>query len=314
MVCTGMPFACRASRVASTAPKKHARMPRCAYCRDSISVCATASPARCGKSNGRRTACPFAERCERLDRRGEMLGARIVAQRQRIAGRCKMRQRRRHRRRGRGRPVGQHIAHLGHRIDREFRDTRVARHERGRARAVTRPTPSVSISSSRSSSASTRTIPRAGTPPYRARRRDRRGRCAMRAPACCGGARGRHELARGAHGIEFEQDRARAGIAREIVEHVARIDVGLAAERDDVRKAEAPCIGPAEHRVRQRVRLRHPRDAARSCRRPARRNARAVQATARRGCPARRYGARTASPPSACDRARCDRHRCAPRR
>ena len=75
-------------------------------------------------------------------------------------------------------------------------------------------------------------------------------------------ARGRHELARLLDRLDVEQDRARARVARQPVEHVAEIDVGMLAERDEVREADAAAARPVEHRGDERARLRDEGQAA----------------------------------------------------
>ncbi len=77
------------------------------------------------------------------------------------------------------------------------------------------------------------------------------------------GARGRHELARIAQVLDVEQDRAGGAIAGEVVEHVAEVDVGRIAERDEMREADAARVRPVQHPGHQRARLRDEGDPAR---------------------------------------------------
>ena len=60
------------------------------------------------------------------------------------------------------------------------------------------------------------------------------------------------------------------GVAREVVEQVAEVDVGALAERDHVREADAARLGPVEHRGDERARLRDEGDLRRAARRCAR--------------------------------------------
>lgn len=71
----------------------------------------------------------------------------------------------------------------------------------------------------------------------------------------CGGARRRHEFPRMRDRFDIEQDRARAPVQRQPVQHVAEIDVGHRAERDHVRKADLARVRPIEHGGRHRARL-----------------------------------------------------------
>ena len=73
----------------------------------------------------------------------------------------------------------------------------------------------------------------------------------------CRRARGRHELARRLDRLDVEQDRARARVGGQIVEHVAKIHVGMLAERHEMRKPDALRVGPVQHGRHQRARLRH---------------------------------------------------------
>ncbi len=70
------------------------------------------------------------------------------------------------------------------------------------------------------------------------------------------GPGGRHELARRLHRLHVEQDGAGARVAREVVEHVAEVDVGAAPERDHVREAHLPAPRPVEHGGDEAGRLR----------------------------------------------------------
>ena len=62
--------------------------------------------------------------------------------------------------------------------------------------------------------------------------------------------------------FDVEQDRVRLSVAREIVEHVAAVDIGAVAERDELRETDASRLRPIEHGGDQRARLRHERDLA----------------------------------------------------
>ena len=55
--------------------------------------------------------------------------------------------------------------------------------------------------------------------------------------------------------LDVEQDRARRAVEREVVEHVAEIDVAHVAERDDMREADAARRRPVEHGGGDRARL-----------------------------------------------------------
>ncbi len=77
-----------------------------------------------------------------------------------------------------------------------------------------------------------------------------------------GGAGGRHELAGVADRLDVEQDGAGFGVDRQVVEHVAEIDVAHVAQRHDMREANAPIDRPVEHRGDDRARLRHEGEAA----------------------------------------------------
>ncbi len=81
--------------------------------------------------------------------------------------------------------------------------------------------------------------------------------------AARGGARRRHEFAAVGDALDIEQDRACAGVGGEIVEHVAKIDVGHVAERNDMRKADAARCRPIEHRRDHGARLADEGDIAR---------------------------------------------------
>jgi hypothetical protein len=70
-------------------------------------------------------------------------------------------------------------------------------------------------------------------------------------------ARGRHELARRGDRFHVEQDGARLGVVGQPVEHVAEIDVGALAQRDEVREAHAAPARPVEQGRHQRAGLRH---------------------------------------------------------
>ena len=62
--------------------------------------------------------------------------------------------------------------------------------------------------------------------------------------------------------LDVKQDGARGWIGGEIVEHVAEIDIGHVAERDDMRKADAARCRPVEHRGDHRARLADKGDVA----------------------------------------------------
>ncbi len=70
-----------------------------------------------------------------------------------------------------------------------------------------------------------------------------------------GGARGRHEGAAILDGFDVEQDRARARVGGEEVEHLAEADVQAVAERDEVREADLLAQRPVEHHGADRVAL-----------------------------------------------------------
>ena len=91
-----------------------------------------------------------------------------------------------------------------------------------------------------------------------------------RGPGACGaasrldddhrlGARGDppggHEFARVRDALDVEQDRPRRRIERQIVEHVAEIDVAHVAERGDMREADVARRRPVEHGGGERPRL-----------------------------------------------------------
>ena len=60
-------------------------------------------------------------------------------------------------------------------------------------------------------------------------------------------ARRRHELARRLDRFDVEQDRPRVGVAGEMIEQVAEVDVGALAHRDQRREADPARLGPVEH-------------------------------------------------------------------
>ena len=60
------------------------------------------------------------------------------------------------------------------------------------------------------------------------------------------------------------------GVAGQVVEQVAEVDVGAVAQRDEVREADAARLGPVEHRGDQRARLRDEGELAGAARRCAR--------------------------------------------
>ena len=80
--------------------------------------------------------------------------------------------------------------------------------------------------------------------------------------AARGGARRRHEFAPVRDPLGIKQDRAGVRVGGEIVEHVAEIDIGHVAERDDMREADAARRRPIEHRGDHRARLADERDVA----------------------------------------------------
>ena len=69
------------------------------------------------------------------------------------------------------------------------------------------------------------------------------------------GARCRHEFAPVGDPLGIKQDRAGIRVGGEVVEHVAEIDIGHVAERDDMREADAARRRPVEHRGHHRARL-----------------------------------------------------------
>ena len=79
----------------------------------------------------------------------------------------------------------------------------------------------------------------------------------------CGGARGRHELARVTDRFDVQQYRARMPVAREVIEEIGEIDVQRVAERGDGRKADLAAHAPFDERGGDRGRLRHQCDVAR---------------------------------------------------
>ena len=104
----------------------------------------------------------------------------------------------------------------------------------------------------------------------RARMPGRHGRAFRLAPrlqhddglAARGRPRRRHEFARRLDVFHVQQDGGRVGIAGQVVEQVAEIDVVAAAERNELGKAHAMRVGPVEHARHQRARLRHEGDLA----------------------------------------------------
>jgi hypothetical protein len=131
---------------------------------------------------------------------------------------------------------------------------------------------SVSAAMKRSCSVSTRSMPGATDRSFedhvgageRARVR-RRGLQSIAGPAglddhhrlvSSRGASRRHELPRRLDRFDVEQDRARVRVAGEMVEQITEVDVGALAERDHVRKADAPRMCPVEDRGHQRSGLR----------------------------------------------------------
>ncbi len=107
------------------------------------------------------------------------------------------------------------------------------------------------------------------------------GKCYDRAQAG-GGAGGGEKQAGVAQLGDVEQDQAGAGIAREIIEQAAKADIGIAADADDMGKADAIGLGPIDHGAGDGGGLGQQRDAARGCR--ARREQR-IQADGRVGDP-----------------------------
>ena len=73
----------------------------------------------------------------------------------------------------------------------------------------------------------------------------------------------RHELARRLDRFDVQQDGAGLRVARQVVEQVAEVDIGVLAQRHEVRKADRACAGPVEHGGHQGTRLRHEREFAR---------------------------------------------------
>ena len=62
------------------------------------------------------------------------------------------------------------------------------------------------------------------------------------------GPRRGHELARVGDHLDVEQDRPGRGVVGQVVEHVAEVDVGHVAERDQVREADAARRSPSRAR------------------------------------------------------------------
>ena len=91
-------------------------------------------------------------------------------------------------------------------------------------------------------------------------------------------ARGRHELPRLVDRFDAQQDGARVGVAAQVVEHVAKVAIGVLAQRAAVRKADLPRLGPVQHGGDQRARLRDKRQLARP-----RRNVRKARVQPRAG-------------------------------
>ena len=91
-----------------------------------------------------------------------------------------------------------------------------------------------------------------------------RGARALGMPTCldhdhrlhtrCGPAR-RHELARAGNHLDVQQDRPGLGIAGEVVQHVAEVDIGHVAKRDQVREADAARRRPVDRGGHYRARL-----------------------------------------------------------
>ena len=79
------------------------------------------------------------------------------------------------------------------------------------------------------------------------------------------GACRRHELAWRFDRLDVKQDGARVRVARQVVEQVAEVDVGVFAERHHVREADLPALRPVEHRGDERTRLRHEGHVAGQC-------------------------------------------------
>ena len=74
--------------------------------------------------------------------------------------------------------------------------------------------------------------------------------------------RRRHETLRVADRLDIEQDRARLGLQREIIEQVAKVDVGHVTHRHQAGEANAPLMRPRQQRRRNRARLRNDRQIA----------------------------------------------------
>ena len=72
-----------------------------------------------------------------------------------------------------------------------------------------------------------------------------------------GRARRRHEFAGMLDGFDIHQDRRRLRIRGEIIEHIAEVDVGGFAERDEMRKSDLACTRPIEQRGGQCAGLGH---------------------------------------------------------
>ena len=73
----------------------------------------------------------------------------------------------------------------------------------------------------------------------------------------------RHEGLRVLHRLDIEEDRARGGIERVIVQHVAEIDVGHVADGDEAGEADLASRRPGDERGGDGARLRHDREIAR---------------------------------------------------
>ena len=68
--------------------------------------------------------------------------------------------------------------------------------------------------------------------------------------------RGRHELAWRLDRLRIQQNRPRVRIAGQVVEHVAKINVGMFTHGHKMRKPNAPPLRPVQHGGDQRARLR----------------------------------------------------------
>ena len=76
------------------------------------------------------------------------------------------------------------------------------------------------------------------------------------------GARGGHELAGLGDRLDVEQDGARFGIAREVVEHIPEVHIRHVPQGDQMGEADAAALGPVHHGGDDGPRLRDEGDGA----------------------------------------------------